>query len=182
MINQTLFLKINSLAGHSIWLDRLAIFFAVYSGFILLVVLAYLWFAKSASRRIVIVALITAGIARFGITSIIRFFYYHPRPFAILHVNQLIPESGSSFPSGHASFFFALSTMVYFYNHKLGWAFFVLSALMGVARVYAGVHWPLDILSGVVTGIVTAILINWVYRRLYGNEVLKPSHRIKNPT
>lgn len=172
MNNQTLFFKINNLAD-SIWLDRLAVFFAVYAGFVLLVFLFYLWFSKPASRRIVVIALITASIARLGITNIIRFFYPHPRPFDIMQVRQLIPESGSSFPSGHTSFFFALSTVIYLYNRKLGWLFFAISVLMGIARVYAGVHWPLDILGGVVVGIVTAIMVNLVYTRFY--KIKKPN-------
>ncbi len=172
MTNLALFLKINNLAG-TIWLDKLAVFFAVYAGFVLLAFLGYLWFSKPSSRRMVVIALIAAGAARLGITNIIRFFYPHPRPFDVMQVRQLIPESGSSFPSGHASFFFALSTVVFLYNRKLGWLFFTASALMGVARVYVGVHWPLDILSGIVVGIVTAALVNWICKKVYD--------RIKTP-
>ncbi len=166
MTGQALFLKINNLTN-PIWLDKLAIFFAVYIGFLLLVFLGYLWFSRPASRRMVMVALIAAGIARLGITNIIRFFYPHPRPFDVMQVRQLIPENGSSFPSGHASFFFALSAAIYLYDRKLGWFFFVVSALMGVARVYVGVHWPLDILGGIAVGIITAILVNRIYKKIY---------------
>ncbi len=173
MINQALFLKINNLAD-PIWLDKLAIFFAVYVGFVLLAFLVYLWFSKPASRRMVIIALIAGGVARFGVTGLIRFFYPHPRPFDFMQVRQLISESGSSFPSGHASFFFAISTVVFLYNRKLGWLFFAASALMGVARIYVGVHWPLDILGGIVVGILTAVLINWIYKKLYNHQLKTP--------
>lgn len=165
MLNQTLFIKINNLAGHNIWLDKLAISLAVYIGLVLLAVLAYLWFTKPGSRRMVITALVAAGIARLIVTNIIRLLYHHPRPFEVAQVNQLIPESGSSFPSGHASFFFALSAVVYFYNRKFGWIFFITSALMGIARVYVGVHWPFDIAGGIIVGLITGYITNRLFNK-----------------
>jgi undecaprenyl-diphosphatase len=168
MINQDLFLKINDLAGRNVWMDKLAVFFAVYVGYIIVAYLIYLWFIKPGSRRMISVALIAAVIARFVVTSIIRFLYFHPRPFIVMQVHQLIPESGSSFPSGHAAFFFALSAVTYLSNRKLGWTLFVLSLLMGLARIYAGVHWPLDIVGGIIVGITTGLVVNrlsvWLQR------------------
>jgi membrane-associated phospholipid phosphatase len=35
---------------------------------------------------------------------------------------------------------------------------------MGVARIYAGVHWPLDIVGGAVVGILSAWFIHWLLR------------------
>jgi len=162
MLNTFLFQKINDLAGQNVWLDRLAVFFSDYAGYVLVAVLVLLFIFKSArlSRFMVLVALISAAVSRGIITTIIRFFYHHPRPFDVLAVKQLIPESGYSFPSGHAALYFALSMGVYFYNKKLGTAFFVVSILMGVARIFVGVHWPADILGGALIGIVMALLVN----------------------
>jgi undecaprenyl-diphosphatase len=167
MLNTFLFQKINSLAGQYIWLDKLGVFFATYSGYILLVVLVLIFIFKRQKivRFMVLTALISAGISRGIITTIIRFFYHHPRPFDVLAVKQLIPESDYSFPSGHAAFYFALSMGVYFYNKKLGVIFFAVSALMGIARIFAGVHWPADILGGALIGIVTALLVNFCARK-----------------
>jgi membrane-associated phospholipid phosphatase len=36
---------------------------------------------------------------------------------------------------------------------------------MGIARIFAGVHWPADILGGALVGIVTALLVNFYARR-----------------
>lgn len=163
MLNTFLFQKINDLAGRSICFDTLGIFFSDYAGYILVAVLVLILLFKPAklSRFMVLLAFVSAGIARGVITNLIRFFYHHPRPFDVLAVKQLIPESGYSFPSGHAAFYFALSMGVYFYNKKLGTVFFVVSALMGIARVFVGVHWPADILGGALVGIVTALLVNF---------------------
>lgn len=101
-------------------------------------------------------------LARGIITSAIHFFYEHPRPFAVLGFTPLIPESGSSFPSGHMAFFFALALVVWYANKKWGAWFLILSFLMGIARIYAGVHWPLDILGGIAVGVASAVFIHWL--------------------
>ncbi len=167
MFNTFLFETINNLAGRNVWLDRLGIFFTDYAGYILVAVLVLVFILKSAklSRFMVLVALVSAAVSRGVITTIIRFFYHHPRPFDVLAVKQLIPESGYSFPSGHAALYFALSMGVYLYNKKLGAVFFAVSVLMGIARIFAGVHWPADILGGALVGTVTALLVNFCARK-----------------
>lgn len=178
MLNTFLFETINNLAGGNIWLDRLAVFFADYAGYVLVAILVLIFVFKSAklSRFMVLVALVSAAVSRGIITNVIRFFYHHPRPFDALAVKQLIPESGYSFPSGHAAFYFALSMGVYLYNKKLGTAFFAVSALMGIARIFAGVHWPADILGGALVGIVTTLLVNF-YARKYLEKINTPSQQ-----
>jgi|SRR3989344_6983855 len=171
-MNEVLFFKIYSLAGQCVWLDRVAIFFAVYSGYILggIVVALYLYNRKK-NKSMFFEAVIGAVLARFGITQLIRFLYHHPRPFeAISSVKNLIPESGSSFPSGHASFFFALSTIVWLYNRKLGWVFYGVSIIMGIARVFVGVHWSADILSGIFVGVLVALATHYFHKKFFSKN------------
>jgi undecaprenyl-diphosphatase len=167
MINTTLFFAINNLADHNALLDKVGIFFATYSGYILVAILVFIFFCKPTriNRFMAVMAVISAGISRLFVTNIIRFFDHSLRPFAVMKVTQLINESGYSFPSGHAAFYFALSMFVYLYNKKLGVWFFIVSFVMGVARIYAGVHWPSDILGGILVGIVTALLVNFATRK-----------------
>ena len=93
-----------------------------------------------------------ALIAR-GFVEVIRFFFHRPRPFvdnpAIV---SLLNETSYSFPSGHAAFFFALSTVIFLYNRRWGVWFFIMSAAIGLARIMAGVHYPSDILGGAMLG------------------------------
>lgn len=76
-----------------------------------------------------------------------------------MHVAQLVSENKWSFPSRHMTFFFAISTALYFYNKRWGVVFLIAALLIGIARVIAGVHYPLDILGGAVIGVITSYLV-----------------------
>lgn len=110
----------------------------------------------------------SAILARFVFTELIRFFYERPRPFEVLGaVKQLVEHpAGGSFPSGHAALSFAVATAVSFYYPKISILFFIAALNIGLARVAAGVHWPSDILGGVLVGIGAAWLTRWAYGEL----------------
>jgi len=81
------------------------------------------------------------------------------------HGVVLSPDS-TSFPSGHAIYFFALVTALWSASAALGLfgalhAFFVVC----VPRMYLGFHYPTDILVGAVFGIVTVAAVNAVLPR-----------------
>ncbi|MEW5908015.1 MAG: phosphatase PAP2 family protein [Patescibacteria group bacterium] len=155
---------LNNLAGKSYCFDSLVIFFAKYLQYFLIfffIVLLIFWKYKHNDKIRII--LVTAGsiiISRLAITELVRFFYYRPRPFFSHNVYQLFfKNSGtfsSSFPSGHSAFFFAMSAAIYFYNKKWGAVFFIASILMNISRVIAGIHYPSDILWGMIIGIASA--------------------------
>ncbi len=158
---------INSFALKWVWLDCLAIFFAKYFGYILILFLI-LFLLKSF--RIKWPALIQIFIApvfsRFIVTEIFRWLWYRPRPFVENSINLLLNHSDvSSFPSGHSAFYFAISIVVYFYNKKIGFLFFLASFLICLSRVFCGIHWPTDILGGILIGIFSGWLIIRFFER-----------------
>lgn len=152
-----LFTFLNNLAGNSRLFDLVVIFFAKYSQYVLALLFLALLYHSRERVKIFWVSAISVVVARLGIVNIIRLFYHHPRPFLAFNVHQLIAENEKySFPSGHSAFFFALAAAVYFYSKKWGIVFFIVSILMGISRVIAGVHYPFDILGGMVIGIAAA--------------------------
>jgi len=93
----------------------------------------------------------------------LKFLFSADRPFDLFaQVRSLIPESGHAFPSGHASFFFALAFSIFFYHKKAGYVFLFFALLISVARIAAGVHFPIDILGGFVLGAIVAYLVKKV--------------------
>lgn len=92
---------------------------------------------------------------------IIQLIHQRPRPFVNHDVLQLVDKSAgsASFPSGHTVLAFAIAFSIYFYNKKLGAIFLVLAMLAGLGRIYVGVHYPLDVLGGVLLGCFSAYVV-----------------------
>ncbi len=159
-MDEIIFGTLHSLAGKNIVLDYVLIFCAAYLQYVIGVVLLYYSLWPHRRLRLAITAVVSAAIARIFLKTIIVFFWARERPFVDLQdVQQLITHADetSSFPSGHALFFFALATVAYQYDRKLGRWLFGGATLMGLARIAVGVHWPSDIVAGAVLGMLTAL-------------------------
>jgi len=132
-------------------------------------ILAFYVLGRDKKREFLMIAhtFAAAVLARFVFAEIIRFFYDRPRPFEVLdNVYQLVQHSmGGSFPSGHAAFFFALATGVFFYRKWWGVLFYAAALLVSFSRVAAGIHWTSDILAGAAIGIFSAWLLEIFFRR-----------------
>ena len=174
----------NNLAGNNLGLDYLGIFLADYLPYLVIIFLfvSFLWFKKERLKNIIMfsVAFSSGLIARFIVKSFILIFYQRPRPYVALQsVHKLISmspgENWQSFPSGHAIFFFALATAIYFNNKKLGWSLIIISVVIGITRVFVGVHYPSDIIAGASLGVLTAFLIQKLYLKWHNaiDKILK---------
>lgn len=76
----------------------------------------------------------------------------------------------SSFPSGHTACSFAIATMLLLLVRGTEWewtgrAAIVWAALVGFSRVYLGVHYPTDVVGGMLFGVLTAALFYWLAER-----------------
>jgi undecaprenyl-diphosphatase len=162
-----LFALIHGLSGRSIFADLAGIFFAQYLPYLLILGFLMLVFREPGARRkfyLFAEGTLAVILARGIIASSIHYFYHTARPFVFFGFAPLIGESGSSFPSGHMTWFFALATTVWYADRKWGIWYFLLTCIMGIARVYVGVHWPLDILGGAVIGLLSGWFIHWLLR------------------
>ncbi len=162
-LNQSLFNWIHQFAHGNFLLDDLGVFLAQYLPYLL--VLGFLTLAVRNKDWRLRVLIFTEGalaviLSRGIITELIHFFYHHLRPFAALNFTPMISESGYSFPSGHAAWFFAIAMTVFYYNRKMGIWYFAFAVINGVARIFVGVHWPFDIVSGAVVGIACGIAVH----------------------
>jgi undecaprenyl-diphosphatase len=165
--NQNLFQYLYKWSGKNPLIDGVGIFFA--NDLIYLLVALFLIFvlAEEGIRRkmyLFIEGALAVILSRGIITETVHFFYDVARPFAFYGFSPLIGESGSSFPSGHATVLFALVVPMWCVNRTWGAFFFATSLLVGIARVYAGIHWPLDILGGIVIGILSGIIVHMLLK------------------
>lgn len=165
-MDEIVFKFINGFAGKSQWLDLAGIFFSDYFGYILIAGVVYLIFSAGDWRKrfhdsafIILSIIVSRGI----ITEIIRFFYNRPRPFVEFGNFPLIEQANvPALPSGHASFYFALIIPIFFINKRLGWYGLAGAGLIGIARVFAGVHWPLDIIAGALVALASVFIVHWL--------------------
>jgi undecaprenyl-diphosphatase len=118
------------------------------------------------------------------VSNLLKNAFDRPRPDIVPHE---VYAASYSFPSGHSM----LSALTYLtlgailaraHERKLLKAYFLLTAvfltvLIGVTRVYLGVHWPTDVLAGWTAGAVWALLCWLVARWLQSRQALEPEAR-----
>jgi membrane-associated phospholipid phosphatase len=91
-----------------------------------------------------------------------------PRPeFAGVGVDPLVSTpSDPSFPSGHTLTAFAAAAVVASFHPRLRWPVFALAALVGVSRMYLGVHFWLDVVAGAALGLAVGYAAAWLAKRI----------------
>lgn len=99
---------------------------------------------------------------------ILKNIFVRPRPCDVnTAINLLIPRpSGYSFPSGHTSASFAAVAALYFSGERRIWkAALALAILIAFSRMYLYVHYPTDVLGGIICGIICGCASWWCIRR-----------------
>lgn len=88
------------------------------------------------------------------------------RPFvhfpAIIPLDPAISAHSYSFPSGHASASFAAAFGIRKLGSPFGVLAILLAALIAFSRMYLGVHFPLDVLGGLLTGYLSYKCADWI--------------------
>ncbi|MFC0474874.1 undecaprenyl-diphosphatase [Robertmurraya beringensis] len=159
-MNEKLFKIINQYSGRFSPLDFLMIFVSNKTRYVFVFMLIFMWFKNGPHRKAVYNAGLSAGIMLF-LHTLIKLFYFKPRPFVKRRVGILIPSKrDSTFPSKHTLLVFAISTSIYLYNRVIGSVLWVLALLTGVSRIWVGHHYPYDIIGSAVIATLTSMIID----------------------
>lgn len=177
-MNNQIFFALYSLAHQSRLGDFLIVFFAQYFPYlVILLAIIFLFFHHeifSAQKpfhtlterwkEIFFVSLSVFVAWIFGI--FLKIIFALPRPFIeFSNVLPLLRPTDFSFPSGHAALFMAIAVAIFLYQKKAGYWFMFFTLLIGVARIIAGVHFPIDILGGYLVGSVISYLLIKSYKK-----------------
>jgi undecaprenyl-diphosphatase len=136
---------INGLAGQSGLIDGLVVIFSDLG----LVILPALLLATGRRRPAI------AGLAAFVVSGtlgeILNVLSARPRPIPL---HPVVPYGWlyDSFPSGHTTAAFAFAAVLARERPRHAVAAFVFAALVGLSRIYIGVHYPSDVLAGAILG------------------------------
>lgn len=136
--------------------DSLIIFGAKY--LVVFVVLMVIVTGLKLSRKKqleFLASLIIAGAIAGLLVKLLSKLYFNPRPFVSGHIQPLFAHAADNgFPSEHASYAATIAAVIYFYRKKFAAVAAILTVLVGLSRVLAHVHSPVDILAGLAVGVV----------------------------
>ena len=113
-----------------------------------------------------IVIIFGSAVAAWIVSHFLKNIIAHPR-HDLTHA-LITPDDVYSFPSGHATFMFALAFSMFSFDKKAGKIIFILALLTGIARVLSGVHFWYDIVGGFAIGAFVAYFVILVTRSIRG--------------
>ncbi len=141
----------------------------------LLIALSVVLMFFPRTRRVGTVMLLALGVGALITNLALKPLVYRPRPYthegSIYHQVWLLVgqhmESDFAFPSGHTTAAMASMTAIFLTcPKKKSWTAFIFAALMGISRIYLGVHYFTDVLGGIIAGLIGAIVAYYIAKLL----------------
>lgn len=158
-LDDKLFLLLNAPLHPSFAVVALAELAAAWLIYVTMVLVAALWIWGQPRRRGQLLATVAGVSAAIGINQLLGMLWYEPRPFVVGLGRTLIAHApDNSFPSDHATFIWSLAFSLIVTAAARRWG--ILVALSGLlvawARIYLGVHYPIDMVVSFLVAIAGA--------------------------
>lgn len=144
--------------------DPLVVFFNTY-GFFLLLLCAFWISLKEKNRDKLTQQLLFSVFFAIVASIFIKTLFGTPRPF-MENGSEVFAglARSSSFPSSHTAVAFAAATSIALSRKRMGVILLVFAIMIGWGRIIANVHYPVDVLFGVVIGVSLAMFFGNVFR------------------
>ncbi|KWA30261.1 PA-phosphatase [Burkholderia multivorans] len=170
--NQALFLMINATPVTPPWLIRLAIMVADDLIYLIPVLLTGMWLSGSEAQRNLAIRGCAVALIALGANQLIGLAWQHPRPFMLGLGHTFIAHApDSSFPSDHATVFASIAlTLLAGGVRRLGGLTLLAGVAVAWARIFLGVHFPLDMLGAAMVACAAYVLSEPLWR-LAGSAV-----------
>lgn len=147
-------------------LDRIMIFItSLGNGGMIWIVATLLLLIPKKTRKVAIISAVALLGSLLINNHLIKNLVQRPRPYmTFTDLRIIIPTpSEFSFPSGHTASSFAAASV--FYAHlpkKFGIPAVILAGVIGLSRLYVGVHYPTDVIAGMLMGFFLGYLAEMV--------------------
>lgn len=134
------------------------------AGILWIIIAIILVISKKYRKYGIIMSIALIIMLVFG-NGILKNLFQRVRPYQANNFADLLIKKpvDTSFPSGHTYASFASAGVLYYMNKKVGIASYVLAALIAFSRLYLYVHYPSDVLGGIILGIVTSFVAIKIY-------------------
>lgn len=153
---------------------------------ICLIMLSIILMTFTRTRRIGTAMLISLAVGALLTNCCLKIIIARPRPYSDAHgiyyplwlkLGQHM-ESDKSFPSGHTTAAFAsMTALAITGNKKFRFMPFVFAFMMGISRIYLVVHYPSDVLGGILVGVSAAkigcLLVKLIPQPFFKKNILK---------
>lgn len=136
---------------------------------ILWIILALLLMIPKKTRKIGITCALALVLSVVFNNHLLKNLIQRPRPFTQINglVNLRTPLD-PSFPSGHTGSSFAAAVVIFMQMPKrCGIPAMLAAVLIAFSRLYIGVHYPTDVLGGMLTGTLIAFLSQWIINGIF---------------
>lgn len=163
-LNIDAFRAINDLGKQYPSLNSTMVFLAEYMVYFLGSIIIAYWFTQSRQNKMVIIQAMIAFITAEIIGKLAGKLHLNYQPFAVLpNVNKLIDHAvDNSFPSDHTILFFSICFSFWLVHKKARWLWLILAFCVAISRIWVGVHYPFDVLTGALIGIISALFSYWL--------------------
>ena len=161
-LDRNVYLDVNSFSAHTHWLHGFMAAYANWAGLVVLALMAvgaWLWARQRGSLEGVVAAVLAgvSALVALGINHFVSQAVARARPCHALvahhHLTVILSCARDySFPSDHAIIGAGIAMGLMFFNRKLGAVAIVLALFLAFSRVYAGVHYPGDVIAGLIAG------------------------------
>lgn len=163
------FMLLNARGRRSAWLDWLMLAFTQLGNFIFAMILTTILYLTG--NHTLAYELVLGTMVLGLIVTTMKILIRRTRPYIKLENIRIVGSraSGQSFPSGHTSQAFFLATLLshYFGAGMYTGALYMIAALVGLTRIYVGMHYPRDVLGGAMVGIVWGLVGVIINSRLF---------------
>jgi undecaprenyl-diphosphatase len=146
------------------WLIK---FVGDYFFIVSLVILAVYWLRVGRKEKVNIIwQLLIGGLLALLLSTIASHVYYDTRPFVTEHVVPIIAHAADNgFPSDHTLLTAFIGFTIYLHSRAVGGVLLLVALLVGIARVAAHIHHPIDIVGSFVIAAISVAIVQLLARR-----------------